>query len=392
MNGVESASPRLRRHRVLTVALLAAIVVGLGLWWDRNQTLSEIERLRRPPTARIEFDGFAPETPAELVLRRHETLWRKVTPAPRSITLGPKPISINVAGGLWDIHIDSPAGLSVIPVLAIDGHAVRVDGRPAAPGLIRIPVGPCFVGLDADLAEVVDPDGNVVTQSYQIGRTEVTIGEYREFLVALGRHRGENGPVSPRQTVLPFGPWCSEVERAASPAGCLGHRPVVEGKDVWKEQDNVDRLAQSVRYVSWYDARAYGRFRHAQAAKEATTKAAALIYRLPSRSEWEKAARGVDGRPFAWGFDPGDTARRVMDGGFGRADDKPALASPYGLLHTDSGVAEWIDAHEGADRRVVMGRTWDLHTDRVHLGYGLGESPWYRGPYVGFRILAEEAR
>ena len=121
----------------------------------------------------------------------------------------------------------------------------------------------------------------------------------------------------------------------------------------WTNGIPAGREDHPVVLVSREDAESYARWLSERSARK---------WRLPSEREWEKAARGVDGRRFPWGdeFLPGQLNSHdqgpfdtVPVGGY------PAGASPFGLLDAAGQVFEWTSGNQGEDRAIVKGGSWD---------------------------------
>jgi formylglycine-generating enzyme required for sulfatase activity len=201
-------------------------------------------------------------------------------------------------------------------------------GEPEAPLLpfepitVYVPAGPFLMGIN--LAENVypaeTPQHSVTLPSYRMGKYPITNQQYGEFV----KQTGHDSPPASAGWML-----------NRPPAGKLDH-PVVS--------------------VTWHDAVAY-----CQWLSGVTSKA----YRLPSEAEWEKAARGADGRLYPWGNSWQEDACNHNQTGTTAVTHYEAFASPYGCVDMIGNVAEWVGTRWGENRQTPdYAYPYQLHDGR----------------------------
>ncbi len=140
--------------------------------------------------------------------------------------------------------------------------------------------------------------------------------------------------------------------------------------------------------VSYHDAVAYAAWRSARDEKS---------YRLPTLLEWEKAARGVDGRIYPWGNHFDATFCCMRESHQGRPTPVPvgtyeADKSPYGLVDVAGNIAEWTSTLESAnddERGIGKGASYNSMALMCRLDMHFASPRSFRYVHYGFRLAMD---
>lgn len=231
--------------------------------------------------------------------------------------------------------------------------ARQTTGKDGAPAVI-VPAGNFTMGDDE-----ASPLREIYLDAFYIDKYEVTVARYGKFLKTTG-----------------------------------GVRP----PDGWEEATLDSANESPVVGVDWHDADAYCKW----AGK-----------RLPTEAEWEKAARGTDGRRYPWGNDEptsvranfGKSSGSPYGGGLAPVGGREAGSSPYGAQDLAGNASEWVADWftEGFMRgdvrnpkgavdgkaKVIRGGGWYDPPDRLKSSRRMHANPSHRDDDVGFRCAKD---
>ncbi len=239
---------------------------------------------------------------------------------------------------------------------------------PFEPEMVRIPGGTFLMGCVSGKGCSADekPAHLVTVSGFEIGKYEVTVGQFRAFVEDTGHDMGR----------------------------C--HRP---RGGTWRDPGFKQNDDHPVVCVSWEDAVAYGKWLSRKTGKK---------YRLPTEAEWEYAARGdaMGQNRTQYHFGNGGAALGLY-GWYGRNSDGKTdpvngkRANKFGLHYMHGNVWEWVhdwyggyaEGHQVNPRgpkkgqnRVVRGGGWRNHARSLRSANRHGLRPGFRNLYLGFRL------
>ena len=290
-----------------------------------------------------------------------------------------------IASVVWLIGC-APADLNA-PIPVFD-PGVDVDAWA------KIPAGTFLAGQEAEETDIA--------YDYEIMLTDVTVAQYTQYLTrALADQSVKLADFKGQQAVVGYYPGDEFHGRK--------HEEKIEAGDwIFIPLDRPDSRFtfdgtvftpvtgyenHPMTNVTWFGARGY---------------CEAAGGRLPSELEWEKAARGADGRAFPWGEemqtsranyyasrdpfeDMGSFGSRTSPVGFfngGTYADfvTQSNASPYGLYDMAGNVWQWTgDVYAGMHYRFLRGGSKDTYPMDLRAWVRNNATPVYYSPGVGFR-------
>jgi sulfatase modifying factor 1 len=231
---------------------------------------------------------------------------------------------------------------------------------------VLIPAGEFLMGSDKGKDKNAHddelPQHKVYLPSYRMARVPVTVAQFRQFIEATGYKTTAEEEGSAWNWAAPRGAGSSVRHKSEHPVTC----------------------------VSWHDAMKFCEW---------------AGVRLPSEAEWERVARGVDGRIYPWGDEPPDQSRcnyamNVQD--TTAVGSYPKGATAEGLLDMAGNVWEWTsslykpypyragDGREDAaasGRRLLRGGSFGVSEGYVRCASRFDDDPDFRDGDGGFRVV-----
>ena len=253
------------------------------------------------------------------------------------------------------------------------GDVLGYLGDPRLGDIVVVPAGEFLMGEGAEQHATVLTD-------YRLGKYPVTNAEYERFIEARGyQDKGYWTDAG----------WWEIAQKQSEPR-------------FWQD-GRFNKPNQPVIGLSWYECVAYCRW---------LSKETGGLYRLPTEAEWEKGARGVDGRLYPWGSES-ESNRLNARAGEQQVCTSTAVGiypigvSPFGLFDCAGNVWEWCATRwkkifpydtdqdewdfnylEGRGLRVLRGGSWNYKTEDARCNNRFKFEPYGWADRGGFRVVS----
>ena len=247
----------------------------------------------------------------------------------------------------WLVHLLRDSRLPAIE-RALAGRSVARLGDPRPEVMTMdnmefrtVPAGAFLMGDDREVHDL--------PYDYQIARYPVTVAQFREYVEPSGQQPGK--------------------------------------PDSLKGADN-----EPVVLVTWHEAAALCRWL-TERWRQAGRLPEGWEVRLPAGAEWEKAARGTDGRTYPWGEGADPEKANFVETGIGQTSAVgcfPGGASPFGCEEMSGNVWEWTRDLEQSSQeplRVLRGGAFYNRSGLVRCAYRVRRSPDLWSGSIGFRVV-----
>jgi formylglycine-generating enzyme required for sulfatase activity len=253
------------------------------------------------------------------------------------------------------------------------GEVLGYLGDPRLGEMLVIPAGEFLMGEGRE-------QHRLVLAEYQMGKYPLTNTEYEHFVEAGGYQDKR---------------WWTE----------MGWREISQKQDeprFWQDA-RFNKPNQPAIGLSWYECVAYCRWLSAETGQ---------LYRLPTEAEWEKGARGADGRVYPWG-DKFEASRLNARAGEQQVRTStpvgiyPAGANPFDLFDCAGNVWEWSATRwkkpfpynvqqdewqakylEGQNLRVLRSGSWNYEEEVARCGYRFKFQPYGWNDRGGCRLVS----
>jgi formylglycine-generating enzyme required for sulfatase activity len=250
----------------------------------------------------------------------------------------------------------------------------------------------------------LEKEANNRPVSNELNLNKITLSNGMEFMCVpagkflMGSNNGDNDEKPQHAIDISYDYWMARF-----PVTNELYNTYAKAKEIKHLVPNWEKKKDHpVTHVEWADAMAYCQWLNSLLKAKLPP---GLVLRLPTEAEWEKAARGIDGREYPWGntfdknncnTDEGNKGDTTPMGAYSPQGD-----SPYGCAEMVGNVWEWtsswyesfpfsmknmVDKEPADDLRVLRGGSWDYFYDDARVSARNNAHPYEERDNLGFRM------